>query len=142
GRPGIMRLTRVGDGTQANLYWRAPPLQIGDGETEVATQIRLSVANPDGNTSLPGPSIRVGLMVGTQSGATELVGFRYHATQTNGRWYGSTINGGTETMVASSFVHSANTWFELRFVINDDATSRSEERRVGKECRSRWAPNH
>ena len=24
----------------------------------------------------------------------------------------------------------------------DDATSRSEERRVGKECRSRWSPYH
>ena len=24
----------------------------------------------------------------------------------------------------------------------DDGTSRSEERRVGKECRSRWSPYH
>ena len=26
--------------------------------------------------------------------------------------------------------------------INDASTSRSEERRVGKECRSRWSPYH
>ena len=25
---------------------------------------------------------------------------------------------------------------------NDAATNRSEERRVGKECRSRWSPYH
>src|SRR2546430_11878008 len=29
-------------------------------------------------------------------------------------------------------------WLRLRF----DAISRSEERRVGKECRSRWSPYH
>ena len=26
--------------------------------------------------------------------------------------------------------------------VSDDQTSRSEERRVGKECRSRWSPYH
>ena len=26
--------------------------------------------------------------------------------------------------------------------VNDDNNSRSEERRVGKECRSRWSPYH
>ena len=29
-----------------------------------------------------------------------------------------------------------------RFVIQKDFTCRSEERRVGKECRSRWSPYH
>ena len=28
------------------------------------------------------------------------------------------------------------------FVINNKLTHRSEERRVGKECRSRWSPYH
>ena len=28
------------------------------------------------------------------------------------------------------------------FDIDDSASSRSEERRVGKECRSRWSPYH
>ena len=27
-------------------------------------------------------------------------------------------------------------------LFNVDSTSRSEERRVGKECRSRWSPYH
>ena len=27
-------------------------------------------------------------------------------------------------------------------VINDASSDRSEERRVGKECRSRWSPYH
>ena len=27
-------------------------------------------------------------------------------------------------------------------LINDGKTTRSEERRVGKECRSRWSPYH
>ena len=30
----------------------------------------------------------------------------------------------------------------LATVINSLATTRSEERRVGKECRSRWSPYH
>ena len=31
---------------------------------------------------------------------------------------------------------------ELRAQMRDDETTRSEERRVGKECRSRWSPYH
>ena len=29
-----------------------------------------------------------------------------------------------------------------RFVLHDGPAERSEERRVGKECRSRWSPYH
>ena len=32
--------------------------------------------------------------------------------------------------------------FTYRITDNDGQTSRSEERRVGKECRSRWSPYH
>ena len=28
------------------------------------------------------------------------------------------------------------------YYVHDDSVSRSEERRVGKECRSRWSPYH
>ena len=28
------------------------------------------------------------------------------------------------------------------FIVPDDSVFRSEERRVGKECRSRWSPYH
>ena len=31
---------------------------------------------------------------------------------------------------------------ERVWIIEDDALARSEERRVGKECRSRWSPYH
>ena len=31
---------------------------------------------------------------------------------------------------------------EFRFYFADKKVSRSEERRVGKECRSRWSPYH
>ena len=31
---------------------------------------------------------------------------------------------------------------EPRFLLADEPTGRSEERRVGKECRSRWSPYH
>ena len=34
-------------------------------------------------------------------------------------------------------------WYELLTLLGADAaTARSEERRVGKECRSRWSPYH
>ena len=29
-----------------------------------------------------------------------------------------------------------------KFDLNDNVLMRSEERRVGKECRSRWSPYH
>src|SRR2546430_11443118 len=33
-------------------------------------------------------------------------------------------------------------WFSGRLRGSPDSVSRSEERRVGKECRSRWSPYH
>ena len=30
----------------------------------------------------------------------------------------------------------------IRFILSSKTRSRSEERRVGKECRSRWSPYH
>ena len=32
-------------------------------------------------------------------------------------------------------------WLIMRGALNDKV-KRSEERRIGKECRSRWAPDH
>src|SRR5205814_3748586 len=34
------------------------------------------------------------------------------------------------------------TWWTIVGVVTDVRHARSEERRVGKECRSRWAPDH
>src|SRR6267143_1066158 len=31
---------------------------------------------------------------------------------------------------------------KIAVFLDDELATRSEERRVGKECRSRWAPNH
>ena len=36
----------------------------------------------------------------------------------------------------------AGTWKDLTDSVNSMASNRSEERRVGKECRSRWSPYH
>ena len=47
--------------------------------------------------------------------------------------------GGGEANVAVSL---ANYGMDAEFVTKLPAHSRSEERRVGKECRSRWSPYH
>src|SRR2546423_15416742 len=48
---------------------------------------------------------------------------------------------------AHSFSCSRAVWVEILYLLLDERTahktiSRSEERRVGKECRSRWSPYH
>ena len=35
-----------------------------------------------------------------------------------------------------------NDFFENEWLAKTGVTARSEERRVGKECRSRWSPYH
>src|SRR2546425_3420550 len=47
-----------------------------------------------------------------------------------------------EVLAASPFYGEGHrkVWARLRF--QEVRTSRSEERRVGKECRSRWSPYH
>ena len=46
---------------------------------------------------------------------------------------GSTVTGSTLTGITAN--QTASEYTEIR-------TARSEERRVGKECRSRWSPYH
>ena len=43
---------------------------------------------------------------------------------------------GTETITVTEFQFTGNT------VFSSEKLTRSEERRVGKECRSRWSPYH
>ena len=38
------------------------------------------------------------------------------------------------------FLNALNAYFKQNLI--DGETTRSEERRVGKECRSRWSPYH
>ena len=44
--------------------------------------------------------------------------------------------------VAASKMYKGNVIAEFDEFINFGHTTRSEERRVGKECRSRWSPYH
>src|SRR5690606_39326112 len=42
-----------------------------------------------------------------------------------------------------NYYHPSHSFFKKYFRTDDpNSLSRSEERRVGKECRSRWAPDH
>ena len=40
------------------------------------------------------------------------------------------------------FEANLSEYFSSKVVVVNNGTSRSEERRVGKECRSRWSPYH
>src|SRR2546422_7201654 len=49
---------------------------------------------------------------------------------------------GSETDTATWFVPSANSVVKSTCAVVGGPPPRSEERRVGKECRSRWSPYH
>src|SRR2546430_2988445 len=64
---------------------------------------------------------------------------------------GERVGGRPGTSTAGSTEHYATQNLRAAFVLllpfaagcgNDATTPRSEERRVGKECRSRWSPYH
>src|SRR2546430_3950717 len=59
-------------------------------------------------------------------------GARYYAS-TQGRFSSS------DPLLSSGSVYAPQTWNRYSYTINNP---RSEERRVGKECRSRWSPYH
>ena len=40
------------------------------------------------------------------------------------------------------FMAGVNQWLCIGFIVSASLLLRSEERRVGKECRSRWSPYH
>ena len=59
--------------------------------------------------------------------------------------------GATIIPASGTGAHEAKSFFGLSldirtdivvFLVDDDIVERSEERRVGKECRSRWSPYH
>ena len=49
---------------------------------------------------------------------------------------------GTLSMARTSEINSATSQFFVNLSDNEFLDHRSEERRVGKECRSRWSPYH
>src|SRR3989441_12758358 len=53
------------------------------------------------------------------------------------------LAGGYNTSAGAHFTRAAVCYHFGKFLfVNDMAQMRSEERRVGKECRSRWSPYH
>ena len=53
--------------------------------------------------------------------------------------YGSNVD--TDVIIPARYLNTAN-HKELAAHCMEDIDKRSEERRVGKECRSRWSPYH
>ena len=49
---------------------------------------------------------------------------------------------GCAGFIGSNFVHYMLKKYPEILLVNLDKLTRSEERRVGKECRSRWSPYH
>ena len=58
------------------------------------------------------------------------------------RTRGTGVSSDVETTVVPQLLAEIDGVEEMRNVIVIGARSRSEERRVGKECRSRWSPYH
>ena len=73
------------------------------------------------------------LQLSTDTGrsATEITEATYQA-----------ISASVDTANAVGFVGTATNLAKAGFLETSDAAERSEERRVGKECRSRWSPYH
>src|SRR3712207_9424994 len=78
----------------------------------------------------PGHEVR---MVSREASADEAERFRPHLLVRN-----SNDGFGQQALAGVPF------WVEVRYSDGMDARigARSEERRVGKECRSRWSPHH
>src|SRR5260370_8679085 len=53
-----------------------------------------------------------------------------------------TNNVGSNTVIGVAAKLVVRGSLNLAFAANGNSTGRSEERRVGKECRSRWSPYH
>ena len=69
-----------------------------------------------------------------------LAGTKYWYNYGGAPAYGYGINGITNTLLTWEKTREINVGLDFGFLNN--RISRSEERRVGKECRSRWSPYH
>ena len=52
----------------------------------------------------------------------------------------TTADGSTRAFIEAKNIKTL--WFNTGTLCNIECKNRSEERRVGKECRSRWSPYH
>ena len=72
--------------------------------------------------------------------AEVLAGFQLPGEKIGDTWYTDVVDG--HTIIG----HGGTTMEYMTHLAidkeSDKATTRSEERRVGKECRSRWSPYH
>src|SRR3712207_9588361 len=83
--------------------------------------------------SVADKTYQVTLAVGRQLKAGNTVDFKFFG---QAGW-------GTEFKATGNYALTTNNpWFEIDQSSGNIKLKRSEERRVGKECRSRWSPYH
>lgn len=123
GRPGVIRIQKNSNSTaQANFFWDAAPIFVNGGEITFECDVKISVAQA-ATSGDNGAHLNIGLRdaLNNTGDSSNFIGFRCRAP-VGTHWYGSTIRGSNETVVNSSFVHVANTWFRLKFVVNATGT--------------------
>ena len=64
------------------------------------------------------------------------------ATLIDGKAFAARLRARIATAVADMAARGITPGLAVVLVGEDPASQRSEERRVGKECRSRWSPYH
>src|SRR2546425_7159029 len=79
--------------------------------------------------------IRDKLVTGVQTCALPIFGARHLQKRSTLGFQSGVVDGANKSM--DEMVLS-----EVKRVFNPEFLNRSEERRVGKECRSRWSPYH
>ena len=82
---------------------------------------------------------KIAASFGTTLGQSEVLRFSDGEFQP---CYNESIRGCTVFIIQSTFPPSDNLMELLMMIDAARRASRSEERRVGKECRSRWSPYH
>src|SRR5258708_5571471 len=127
------------DETDDDLFYEPPRLvlHIDDGAVVALTELYRSALPPGGVlldlmsswvSHLP-PEIEYGEVIGHGMNAEELA-----ANPRLSRWFLQNLNRDPKLPFADASLDAAAICVSVQY--------RSEERRVGKECRSRWSPYH
>src|SRR2546425_9542080 len=84
-------------------------------------------------------ALGIALLAGTGVALAQTAAFDF-----SGHWTGSAVQTGKSptTLSADFTVGTTPKTFTGTLTANGGESERSEERRVGKECRSRWSPYH
>ena len=100
----------------------------------------LSTSIPRGLVATPGNTQAV--LTWTANSESDLASYKvYGGTSATPTTLLSTVTSGTETYTHSSLTNGTTYYYRIS-AVDDEGSERSEERRVGKECRSRWSPYH